>query len=79
MECIDSKWHWNASFATPEAKKFLGKNPQTPLKEGISFWVHLINMCIYHGARHYAFSDFLVETHFDPCALSPCFAKLRGR
>ncbi len=67
MEYSDPKWHWNAPFATPEPTKFLGGTPRPPLKEDVSFAVHFINICIHHRARHCAFPDFLVETHFDPC------------
>ncbi len=66
MEYGDLKWYWNAPFATPEAKKFLGEGPKTPLKEDVPFGAHLTNMCIHCQARHYALSDLLVKPHFDP-------------
>ncbi len=28
LEYSDPTWHWNAPFATPEAKEFLGEDPQ---------------------------------------------------
>ncbi len=31
----DPEWHSNAPFATTEDKKFLGEDPQTPLKEDV--------------------------------------------
>ena len=43
MECSDQKLHWNASLVTPEAKRFLGEDPQPPLKEDVSFGIHLTN------------------------------------
>ncbi len=30
--------HWNASFATPEGKTFLGEDPQTPIERGCFIW-----------------------------------------
>ncbi len=35
-----------------------GEDPQTPLKEDVSFRAHLTNTCLYHPARYYALSDF---------------------
>ena len=66
LEYSDPKWHWNAPSAPLEAKSFLGEDPQTPLEGDFSFRVHLTIMSIYHQARHYELSDFLVETLFDP-------------
>ena len=71
LEYSDPKWHWNAPFATPEARKFLGEDPQATQEEDVSFAVHLTNTCMHHQAQHYSLSDFLVETHFDPCTLHP--------
>ena len=51
---------------TQEAKKFWGEVPRTPLEEDVSFGVHLTNTCMHFRARHYALSDFLAETRFDP-------------
>ncbi len=65
MENSEPKWYWNAPFPTPEAKAFLGEDPQT-LKEDILFGVHLNKHMHTLTARHYALSDFLVEIHFDP-------------
>ena len=67
MEYSDPKWHWNASFTTPEARKFLGEDPQTPLKDYDSFGVHLTNTCIHCQAWHCALSGFLVLGQADPC------------
>ena len=69
MEYSDPIWHWNAPFVTSEAKQFLGEDPhpRPPRKRMFLFGVHLTNTCIHHQAQHYALSDFLVETHFDPC------------
>ena len=38
MDYSDLKWHWNAPFATPEAKRFQGEDPQTSLERGWSIW-----------------------------------------
>ena len=57
---------------TPEAKKFLGDVPQTLLEEDVSFGVHLTNTCMHFRALHYALSDFLVETRFDPWTTGQC-------
>ncbi len=35
LKYSDPKWHWNAPFTTPEAKKFLGEDPQPPLQEDV--------------------------------------------
>ncbi len=56
LECRDLKWHWIAAFVRSLEEEF----------EDVSFVVHSTNMCIHHQARHYALSDFLAETHFDP-------------
>ena len=66
MEYSDPKWHWNAQFATPEAKQFLGEDPRPPLQEDVSFGLHLTNTYIHHRVRHLPLSDFFVKTHFDP-------------
>ncbi len=62
MGTVTQKWHWNAPFATPEAKKFRGVG-RTARKEDVSFGAHLTNTCIHYRG---GVSDFLVETHFDP-------------
>ncbi len=67
FEYSDPKWHWNASFATPKAKKFLGEDPQTPLKTGYFVSRSLTNICTYYQARHYALSGFFVLSQADPC------------
>ncbi len=70
FEYSDPKWHWNASFATPEAKRFLGEDPQTPLKTGCFVSCSLTNTCIYYRAPHYALSGFLVLSQADPCYIT---------
>ena len=60
------KWHWNAPFATTEAKKILGQVPHAPYKRIFPFAAHFTNTWIHHQARHYTFSDFFVKIDFDP-------------
>ncbi len=69
----DSKRQVRATFITKSyfpTISLLGEGPQTLMKEDISFGVLSTNTCIHPQAPHYVLSDFLVETHFDPCKLS---------
>ena len=54
------------TIGNPRNQKISGEAPQAPLKEAVSFWVHLTNTRMHYQDRHHALSDFLVETHFDP-------------
>ncbi len=59
LEYSDPNWHWNAPFATSEAKRISGGRASRPSSKRIFDLGFNQQTC-------YTLSLFLVETHLDP-------------